>query len=177
MKSIAVPTRDQVSPANQAIFDNLKKNIGTVPNLFAVYAHSENALGAYLALANAKTSLRAKEKEVVNLIVSQVNDCDYCLAAHTAISKLQGFTDEQILEIRRGEISFDAKLDALVKVAKSIAENKGHASEESLESFFAAGYNEGSLVDVVMVVGDKTITNYLYALTKVPVDFPAAPAL
>ena len=177
MKSIAVPTRDQVSPANQAIFDNLKKNIGTVPNLFAVYAHSENALGSYLALSNAKTSLRAKEKEVVNLIVSQVNDCDYCLAAHTAISKLQGFTDEQILEIRRGAISFDAKLDALVKVAKSIAENKGHASEETVDNFFAAGYNEGSLVDVVMVVGDKTITNYLYALTKVPVDFPAAPAL
>ena len=102
MKSFAVPTREQVSPANQALFDNLKKNIGSVPNLFATYAYSENALGTYLALSGAKTSLRAKEKEVVNLIVSQVNGCAYCLAAHTAISKLQGFTDEQILEIRRG---------------------------------------------------------------------------
>ncbi len=92
MKSIAVPTRDQVSPANQALFDNLKKTIGSVPNLFAVYAYSENALGSYLALSGAKTSLRAKEKEVVNLIVSQVNACVYCLAAHTAISKGQGFT-------------------------------------------------------------------------------------
>lgn len=177
MKSIAVPTREQVSPANQALFDTLKKNIGTVPNLFAVFAQSENALGTYLALSGAKTSLRAKEKEAVNLIVSQVNGCEYCLAAHTAISKMQGFTDDQILEIRRGEICFDNKLDALVKLAKSIVESKGHADPQLLENFFAAGYNEGSLIDVVIVVGDKTITNYVFALTNVPIDFPAAPAI
>jgi len=177
MKTIAVPTRDQVSPANQAIFDNLKKAIGTVPNLYAVYAHSENALGSYLALSGAKTSLKPKEKEVVNLVVSQVNDCDYCLAAHTAISKLQGFTNEQIIQIRRAEVTFDSKLDALAKLAKSITENKGHADEQLVENFYAAGYNEGSLIDVVLVVGDKTITNYIYALTGVPIDFPAAPAI
>jgi uncharacterized peroxidase-related enzyme len=177
MKTISVPTREQVSPANQVLFDNLTKAIGSVPNLFAVYAHSENAFGTYLALSNAKTSLRAKEKEVVNLVVSQVNGCEYCLAAHTAISKLQGFTDEQILEIRRASISFDNKLDALAKLAKSIAENKGHADEQLLENFYAAGYTEGSLIDVVIVVGDKTITNYLYALTGVSIDFPQAPAI
>jgi AhpD family alkylhydroperoxidase len=177
MKTISVPTREQVSPANQILFDNLSKAIGSVPNLFAVYAHSENALGTYLALSGAKTSLRAKEKEAVNLIVSQVNGCEYCLAAHTAISKMQGFTDEQILEIRRASISFDLKLDALVKLAKSIAENKGHADEQLVENFYAAGYNEGSLIDVVIVVGDKTITNYIYALTAVPIDFPKAPAI
>lgn len=177
MKTISVPTKEQVSPANQVLFDNLTKAIGSVPNLYAVFARSENALGNYLALSNAKTSLRAKEKEVVNLAVSQVNGCDYCLAAHTAIAKMQGFTDEQILEIRRASISFDSKFDALAKLAKSIAENKGHADEQLVENFYAAGYNEGSLIDVVIVVGDKTITNYLYALTGVPIDFPKVPAI
>jgi AhpD family alkylhydroperoxidase len=177
MKTISVPTKEQVSPANQVLFDNLTKAIGSVPNLYAVFARSENALGNYLALSNAKTSLRAKEKEVVNLVVSQVNGCDYCLAAHTAIAKMQGFTDEQILEIRRASISFDSKFDALAKLAKSIAENKGHADEQLVENFYAAGYNESSLIDVVIVVGDKTITNYLYALTGVPIDFPKVPAI
>ncbi len=177
MKTISVPNREQVSPANQALFDNLTKTIGSVPNLFAVYAHSENALGTYLALSSAKTSLRAKEKEVVNLVVSQINGCEYCLAAHTAISKMQGFTDDQILEIRRVNITFDSKLDALAKLAKSIAENKGHADPQVVENFYAAGYNEGSLIDVVIVVGDKTITNYIYALTGIPIDFPIAPAI
>jgi AhpD family alkylhydroperoxidase len=177
MKTISVPTREQVSPANQVLFDNLNKAIGSVPNLFAVFAHSENALGTYLALSNAKTSLKPKEKEVVNLVVSQVNACDYCLAAHTAIAKMQGFTEEQTLDIRRASVSFDNKLDALAKLAKSIAENKGHAEEQLIENFYAAGYTEGSLIDVVIGVGDKTITNYIYALTAVPVDFPKAPAI
>lgn len=177
MKTFSVPTKEQVSPANQTLFDNLTKAIGSVPNLFAVYAHSENALATYLALSNAKTSLRAKEKEIVNLVVSQVNGCEYCLAAHTAISKLQGFTDDQILEIRRASVTFDAKFDALAKLAKSIAENKGHADEQLIENFYASGYDQGSLIDVVIVVGDKTITNYIYALTGIPIDFPAAPAI
>jgi alkylhydroperoxidase family enzyme len=90
---------------------------------------------------------------------------------------MQGFTDEQILEIRRASITFDNKFDALVKLAKSIAENKGHADEKLLEHFYAAGYNEGSLLDLVIAVGDKTITNYVYALTSIPIDFPIAPAI
>jgi AhpD family alkylhydroperoxidase len=177
MEKFTIPTRETVSAENQAIFDNLTKAIGRVPNLYAAFATSEHALGNYLALSSGKNSLRAKEREAVNLIVSQVNDCLYCLSAHTAISKLNGFTDEQILEIRGGSASFDTKLDALVKVAKSITENKGHADEASLEAFYAAGYTKANLIDVAIAVGDKVITNYVYALTDVPVDWPAIPEL
>jgi len=177
MKTFPVPTREEVSPANQILFDNLTKMAGHVPNLFAVFAHSENALGNYLTLNGGKTSLRAKEREVVNLVVSQVNKCLYCLSAHTAIGKMQGFTDEQVLEVRRAEIKFDAKLDALAKLVKGIAENQGHADPQLVENFYAAGYNKGSLMDVVIAVGDKIISNYVFALTEVPIDFPIAPEL
>jgi len=177
MKTFAVPTREQVSENNKAIFDALKQKIGMVPNLYAVMAYAENALGNYITFQGGKTSLRGKEKEAVNLIVSQVNDCIYCLSAHTAIGKMNGFTDEQIIEIRKGGASFDAKLDALVKLAKNITESRGKADSTLVDNFFAAGYTEGSLIDVIMLIGDKTIMNYLHNLTEVPVDFPLAPAL
>jgi AhpD family alkylhydroperoxidase len=177
MKTFAVPTREQVSENNQVIFDNLKKAIGMVPNLYATMAYSEHGLANYVGLQSGKTSLRGKEKEAVNLIVSQVNGCTYCLSAHTVIGKMQGLTDEQVIEIRKGGASFDVKLDALVKLAKSITENKGHAESTLVDNFFAAGYNEGNLVDVVILVGDKTIMNYLHNLTDIPVDFPLAPAI
>ncbi|QTE39465.1 carboxymuconolactone decarboxylase family protein [Mucilaginibacter sp. P25] len=177
MKTFAIPTREQVTPENQAIFDTLTKVVGRVPNLFAVFATSDHALANYITLSNGKTSLRAKEKEAVNLIVSQVNDCAYCSAAHTAIAKMNGFNDDQIVEIRGGSASFDAKIDALVKVAKSITENKGHADHQLVENFYAAGYTQANLIDVAVAVGDKTITNYVYALTEVPVDWPAIPEL
>ncbi|OAB80386.1 carboxymuconolactone decarboxylase family protein [Cochleicola gelatinilyticus] len=177
MKTIQVPTRNQVHETNQAIFDTLKSKVGFVPNLYATYAHSETALENYLNFANAKTSLSTKEKEVVNLAVSEVNKCTYCLSAHTAIAKMNGFNDDQILELRRGIASFDSKFNALAALAKNITENRGKTNPDVLEKFFEAGYTEGNLIDTISLVGEKTISNYLHNTTQVPVDFPEVQSL
>jgi len=177
MSTFNVPTREEVAENNQAIFDNLQKALGFVPNLFATYANSDTALENYLTFSNAKTSLSAKEKEVVNLAVSQVNNCIYCLSAHTAIGKMNGFTDEQILELRAGYASFNNKLDALAKFAKNVTENRGRTDAAVLENLFDAGYTKGSVIDIISLVGDKTISNYIHSTTQVPVDFPVAQPL
>ena len=172
-----VPSRNEVSQENQAIFDNLEKALGFVPNLYATYAYSDNALKNYLSFSNAKTSLKAKEKEVVNLAVSQVSECTYCLSAHTAIAGMNGFTPEQILELRAGQASFDSKLDALARLAKNITENRGATDGQVLQNFFDNGWTRENLVDTISLVGDKTISNYLHRTTDIPVDFPVAQPL
>ncbi|WMI64113.1 carboxymuconolactone decarboxylase family protein [Aestuariibaculum sp. YM273] len=168
-----VPTKNEVSSANQEIFDNLNKALGFVPNLYATMAYSDNGLGRYLNFQNAKTSFSNKEKEAINLIVSQINGCVYCLSAHTVIGKMNGFTDAQLIEIRKGK-SEHPKLNALVKLASEITERKGNTSEEALDEFFTQGYTKEHLVDLILQVSDKTAMNYLHNLTKVPVDFPLA---
>ena len=177
MTTIHVPTRDEVSPANQAIFDQLRKALGMVPNLYATFAHSETALATYLALQNAKSSVPGKAREVINLVVSQVNGCQYCLAAHTMLGKMHGFTDAQVIEIRQGSASFDPKLDALARLTHSVTQQRGHVEPSLLQAFFDAGWTPANLVDTMVVIGDKTISNYLHSTTQIPVDFPAAPAL
>ena len=177
MTNFNVPTRDQVSSSNQAIFDQLEKGLGFVPNLYAYYAKSETALADYLALQNRKSTLKAKEREVVNLVVSQVNGCRYCQSAHTVLGGMNGFTPDQIIELRTGSASFDSKLDALVKFTKKVTENRGQVSTRTKEEFFAAGYTEVNLIDVVIVVGDKTISNYIHNLAGFAIDFPVAPEL
>jgi len=177
MSSINVPTREEVSPSNQAIFDDLKKGLGMVPNLYATFAHSQTALATYLALQNAKSSVSGKAREVVNLVVSQVNECQYCLAAHTMLGKMNGFSDAQIIEIRRGHASFDTKFDALARLTKAITQSRGHVDQALVEAFFAAGWSKENLVDVIVVIGDKTVSNYLHSTTEIAIDFPAAPPL
>ncbi len=177
MTTINVPTREEVSVANQAIFDNLKKGIGFVPNLYATFAHSETALGNYLTFQNAKSSLRAKEREIVNLVVSQVNGCRYCQSAHTALGKMHGLTEAQILEIRGGEASFNPKFDALAKFVKEVTILRGRPSQTAVKNFFEAGYTKGNLVDVLVVVGDKIISNYLHNIGGFEIDFPIAEEL
>lgn len=177
MTAITVPTRANVSTGNQAIFDQLQKTVGMVPNLYATFALSDTALATYLALQNSKSSITGKAREVVNLVVSQVNDCEYCLAAHTVVGKMTGLSEAQIMEVRHGHATFDAKLDALARLAKAVTEHRGRADQSVVDAFFAAGWTQANLVDAVMAIGDKIISNYLHALTRVPVDFPAAPAL
>ena len=132
--TVNVPTHDHVSPANQAIFDTLKKQLGFVPNLYATFAHSAHALPAYLALQAAKSSLSAKEREVVNLAVSEVNGCEYCLAAHTVIAKKFGYSDAQILEMRGGGAGFDPRLDALARLVHDVALERGHADPARVQA-------------------------------------------
>ncbi|MFK7952319.1 MAG: carboxymuconolactone decarboxylase family protein [Ekhidna sp.] len=177
MSTFNVPTRNEVSESNQAIFDQLEKGIGFVPNLYASYAHSETALADYLALQNRKSTLSAKEREVINLAVSQVNECVYCLSAHTAIAKMNGFTDDQILELRAGEASFDNKLNALAAFVRNSVINRSKPDAEVTEGLFNAGYTKANLIDILLVIGDKTISNFLHGTTQIPVDFPVAPEL
>jgi len=172
-----VPTKSTVSEENKAILENIEKGVGFVPNIYATYALSNNALARYTSFANGKTSLKNKEKEVVNLVVSQINGCTYCQAAHTAIGKMNGFTDEQILEIRKSAATFDPKFDALAKLSKSIVENAGKIDDKVLETYFEAGYTKENLVDTIVAIGEKAITNMLHNVTKIPIDFPEAPAL
>lgn len=177
MATFNVPKKDQVSEANQAIFDNLNSKLGFVPNLYATYALSDNALQNYLTISGATTSLNNKEKEVVNLAVSQVNECLYCLSAHTAMAKMNGFTDDQILELRSGRSAFNESYNALAALAKNITENRGKADEAIVDAFLAAGYTQENLVDTIVQVGSKTIANYLHSTTQVPIDFPVVQTL
>lgn len=176
-KSFSVPTRSDVSVNNQAIFDKLQKGLGFVPNLYAYFGKNETALGDYLSLQNRKSTLTAKEREVINLVTSQINGCRYCQSAHTVLGKMNGFSDEQVLEIRSGKASFDAKLDALARFTSSVVENRGKSTAEAIDAFYLAGYTEANMIDVVMVIGDKIISNYIHNLTHLDIDFPLAAEL
>jgi len=177
MRPFNVPTRDNVSEQNNQIFDDLESKLGFVPNIYATYAYSDHAPARYLTFSNGKTSLNNKEKEVINLVVSQVNGCTYCQAAHTQLGKMNGFSEEETIELRQGRATFDSKLDALVKLAKSIAKHHGNITDDELERFFDAGYTKENLVDVIVNIGEKATTNFLHNVTRIPVDFPAAPEL
>jgi uncharacterized peroxidase-related enzyme len=172
-----VPTKEQVSLNNQVIFDHMQAAFDMVPNLYATFALNETALVDYLALQNRKSTLTAKEREIINLVVSQVNDCKYCVPAHTAVSKMLGFDDVQILEIRRAQITFNDKYDALAKFVKETTINRGRPADNTADTLFEVGFTKANVIDIMMVIGDKIISNYLHNFTQIPVDWPAVPKL
>lgn len=176
MKTIKVPGIEEVSEASQAIFEQLQKPTGRVSNLYATIGYSSHVLKGMLgfeAEIYRGRSFRAKEREAINLIVSQVNQCDYCLASHTQLAMAYGLTREETITIRKAQHP-DKKLNAAILLAKAIAEYKGKAAPQLLENFFDAGYDEAALIELLAIIALRTFTNYVYAATNVPIDFPLA---
>jgi len=175
---IQVPTRDQVDAKAQGVFDNLQKQLGTVPNLYAVIGHSGDALTNFLNFSGqaGSNSFTKKEKEAIDLAVSEVNGCTYCLAAHTALGKMAGFTEEETQQLRATTIA-DARLSAITKLAAGIAQNRGKVEGQLVQNFFDQGFDEKGLIDLLSAVTAITFTNFAHGLTNVAVDFPAAVAL
>ncbi|KYG71370.1 putative peroxidase-related enzyme [Roseivirga ehrenbergii] len=178
MRKFEVPTREQVAPAAQAIFDGVKQKIGMVPNIYATIGYSANALDSYLTFqgAQAKGSFNAKEREAAALAVAQANGCSYCQAAHTAIGKMNGFSEEETLNLRTGK-SENARLNAIVALAREITLKHGRPSSETVENFFAQGFDNAALMDLVLLVADNTVTNYVNNVTEIAIDFPVAKPL
>ncbi len=178
MKNLQILNREQVSPETQKIFDELKRKVGMVPNLYATAANSHYGLSALLGLGDTlkKGHLTEREIEAVALAVAQTNHCQYCLSAHTAIGKMLGFSEEETLDLRRGTTA-DQKLKALTGLAREITETRGFPSASAVEAFFSSGYSKGALVDVIGLVALNTFTNYLNHIAGTEVDFPAAKQL
>ncbi|HEY4147466.1 MAG TPA: carboxymuconolactone decarboxylase family protein [Chitinophagaceae bacterium] len=178
MSLFNVPSYDEVSAGARAVFDQLKKTAGKVPNLYATIGYSGNALASYMAFtqAQAKGTFHAKDREAIYLIVSQINGCPYCLASHTLSGIKSGWTEEETLQLRAGKHP-DKKWEAIYQLIYSIIEHRGQADAGLTDAFFAQGYKEAALIDLVALVMIMSFTNYVYRLTEIPIDFPAAKPL
>lgn len=178
MKNLEPLTFDQASEESQEIFKTLKEKMGKVPNVYATIGNSSKALKGILDL-NATLSngeFNGKEVETIALSVAEANDCDYCRAAHTAVGKMQGLTEEETIEIRSGEIA-DSKFKALSELAKEMTTTRGNQDQEYINNFFSAGYSKEALAELIGFVAVNTITNYTNHIADTDIDFPIAPEL
>lgn len=178
MNNLDVLTTEQASPEAKELFAVMTKKYGKVPNLYAVTANSPTALKAVLEFGDTLSSgeFTAKEAEAVALAVAQVNDCHYCLAAHTTVGKMLGFSEAETLSIRSGS-SDDPRLDALVKLAREIVVTRGWPAQKLVDDFYSVDFSKAAIVELIGLVSLNVFKNYLNHVADSPIDFPEAPIL
>ena len=159
------------------LFNTVKSKFGSVPNALKTMGNSAAVLEGFLSLEGAlsKGSLSRALREEIALAVSEVNGCDYCLAAHSLTGKIAGLQPNQILDARLGRAS-NPKDDAAVRLAQRIAEQKGNVSDEELAEARKAGLTDRELVEIVGNVAAMTYTNFLNNLAHTDIDFPKVAA-
>lgn len=178
MSRIELLPENQASAETQELYGALKKQMGKVPNVYQVYGHSSAALKANLQMDGALSQgiLTGAEVEIVALTVSEFNGCEYCIAAHTVVGKMQGMSEEQTIAARKGTYP-DAKEQSLINFTKAILEKQGKVSNEDLQAFLNAGYDNAAVVEVIGQIAKNFFNNYTNHIAGTPVDFPAPKAL
>lgn len=177
MNRIAIPAAIDAAPeAARPLLEAVNKQIGSVPNLFRLVANSPAALEGYLGMSGAlaKGRLPAQTRERIALAVAQINACGYCLAAHSFMASKLAKLDDAEIAANRGGRSQDAKADAAVRFAASVATQRGHVSDAEVAAVRAAGYDDAQIVEIVQHVALNTWTNYINEVAQTVIDFPAA---
>jgi uncharacterized peroxidase-related enzyme len=143
-----------------------------LPNLYRKMAESPALANGYWELGNifASSSLSAVEQQVVLLATSTLNGCTYCVGAHSAIADMMKIPTEITDALRDGEPVPDANLEALRKFTQQVVSQRGWVSEADTQDFIDAGFTRAQILDVVLGVGLKTLSNYANHIMQTGLD-------
>src|SRR5512144_2859909 len=173
MTKFIAHTAETAPAASRPLLEGLRRSFGFVPNLFGVFAESPAALRGALAIYEAfsTASLSAAEQQIVMLAVSEANDCEYCVAAHSTLAKRIAKVDAALVDAtRRRESLPDAKLNALVAFTRSTVEQRGFVADADVAAFLEAGYTKAHVIEVLLGVGMKTFNNYVDHIAHTPLN-------
>lgn len=173
MSRLTIQNIDTAHPEAKERLANAQKANGFLPNLLGVLANAPTALETYQTVGaiNAKTSLSGAEREVVQITAAARNGCGFCVAGHTAIARKKLAMPEEVIQaLRNIDALDDPKFNALARFTLAVMENKGQVSDQDLQEFFAAGYEQQQALEVVLGVSLATLCNYANNLAQTPIN-------
>ena len=172
MTSLNIHNIESAPQESKALLEKSQKAYGMIPGLHGVLAESPQLLDAYQQLHElfVNSSFNEDELTVVWQTINVEHACHYCVPAHTGIAKMMK-VDDAIIEALRNETPLaDAKLEALRTMTLSLTRNRGNVSQEDLTAFYAAGYGERQVLDIILGLSQKVISNYTNHIANTPVD-------
>lgn len=168
------PLHDETTApeASRAMLEDSKKAFGMIPNLHRAMAESPELLDAYkhLHALFLNTSFTATEQNVVWLAINVEHACHYCVPAHTAIAHSMKVDPAIIEALREGQPLDDHGLEALRVFTLETVRQRGDVSQQQVDTFLAAGYSRKQVLEVLLGVAQKVMSNYLNHIVETPVD-------
>jgi uncharacterized peroxidase-related enzyme len=177
MSRIPPVDRNTTNDTIRKNFDAIQKQLGTVPNMMRTMAQSSSVLDAYLGFGAALRSgrLPVSLHEQIALAVAEINSCDYCLSAHTALGRGAGLSNDELTASREAR-AVEPKAAAALEFARAVVERRGDVRDQDLAVVRAAGYSDGDIAEIIAHVGLNVFTNYFNRAAHTEIDFPLVTA-
>ncbi|MEM6971945.1 MAG: carboxymuconolactone decarboxylase family protein [Pseudomonadota bacterium] len=167
-----VHTIDTAPERSKPLLKNSIAGFGMIPNLHGVMAESPAMLEAYQRVHGlvGQSAFDAAERTVVWQAINVAHNCLYCVPAHTAIAHREKVDPELIVALRAGSVLHDTKLEALRVFTLSVLRGRGHVDATTRAAFHAAGYGKRHVLEVVLILSQKVMSNYVNHLFDTPLD-------
>ena len=165
---------DTAPDASKPLLENSQKAFGRLPGLHKVMSESPQALEGYQVLHRlfTETDFDADEMTVVWQTINVEHACHYCVPAHTGIAKRMKVSDDITNALRDETPLPSPKLEALRTFTLQMLRERGNVTDAQMQAFFAAGYGHRAVIDVILGLSQKVMSNYINHVTKTPLDEP-----
>jgi uncharacterized peroxidase-related enzyme len=172
-------TLPQIEPADATgataeALTQVRKALGSIPNMAKVMANSPALVKGWLALSGALREgvLPAAVRERLAIASAEYNRCEYCLSAHTYLGANVAKLDAAELELARDAKSADPHVSALLKLSDAIVRGRGTVDETALKEARAAGVIDAEIAEIVGNVALNILTNYFNVLAGTENEWP-----
>jgi uncharacterized peroxidase-related enzyme len=172
--SLSPVTVASATAQSRGLLEDAQRRLGFVPNMYAAMANSPGLLDTYMhgyARFRQDSGFSAAEQEVVFLTISRENGCHYCVAAHSVIADAMSKVPVEVTNaIRDGRPIREPRLGALSRFTKAMVQSRGMPDRREVEAFVKAGFTERQVLEIVLAIAVKTLSNYANHLFHTPVD-------
>ncbi len=172
MTNLKVHNIESAPEDGKVLLQYSQKTYGMIPGLHGVLAESPQLLEAYQTLHElfSNSSFNNEELTVVWQTINVEHRCHYCVPAHTGIAKMMKVDDAIINSLRDETPLENTKLEALRTLTLRIVRNRGNVNQAELDAFYATGYGEKQVLEIILGVSQKVISNYTNHIANTPVD-------
>lgn len=157
-------TLDTANKAQKPLLETAKKQSGMIPNMYANMVNSPGLMETYaMGYDNFRknSGLTPVEQEVIFVTLSVANGCEYCAAVHSFIADNMSKVPVEVTNAIRDEMEIpDAKLNGLSKFTRIMFDKRGNPSHEDVSAFLEAGYQEKHILEIILALAVKTLSNY-----------------
>jgi uncharacterized peroxidase-related enzyme len=164
---LRVPAEEDLPPEVLELWGLSLDKLGFVPNVLRLYALRPSHLVAWNAwydeAMKGASGLTKAERELIAVVVSLENRCDYCIAAHSAA--LRKLTKDPAISDRVAAGYRDAGLEprqlAMLEYAVKLTRNPAAMTAADVEELRSAGWSDEDVMDIAEVTGLFNMSNRL----------------
>ncbi|MDG6228765.1 MAG: peroxidase-related enzyme [Candidatus Thermoplasmatota archaeon] len=177
MTYISIIDEQDAKDELKEIYQTLVQKRGNISNILKVHSlhptAMKNHLDLYLSLMFNKSDLKREDKELIAVIVSSINHCEYCIRHHTDALRFYWKDEKKIEDVLLKKEASDLLSDpqkALVEFAVKLTKYPKNVNYEDVDRLKKNGFKDKDILEVVLISSYFNFVNRIALGLGVEVD-------